>query len=268
MKKILYTLAVILAGKAYSQIGINTSTPKATLDVAVQDSANPKNTDGVIIPRVTSLNNSETKETGLLIFLDFEDPSTQTIERGFYYWNGTQWIPFYTSNQITTDRTIVVAQCKDTFDEGPYTMSASESDIRNLGFLAGSIKPSSASTSFSINSSGALVVSKKGYYSVTGVVSMNVNAVNSFRRDAYDYNLLVNGNTSTVTSAYGFPNNGNNYSFTSNTPVSGVLYLNAGDTLKFRINRYQKGVFTSGNSMVTIPVGSLSNITLRYMGDF
>jgi hypothetical protein len=66
-----------------SQVGINTNAPKTTLEVKTTDKDNPQSNEGVIVPRVTSLNVTSAKQHGLLVFLDFEDPLTVAIERGF-----------------------------------------------------------------------------------------------------------------------------------------------------------------------------------------
>lgn len=70
MKKIhiLIYVILLLPFTVKSQIGINTTNPLATLEVASTDPMNPLVNEGVIIPRVTSLNITEQKEKGLLVF--------------------------------------------------------------------------------------------------------------------------------------------------------------------------------------------------------
>ena len=76
----------------FSQIGINTTNPKSTLDIVASDSNSPSNTDGILIPRVNNFPaiNPTSDQNGLLIYL------TTTVGNnapGFYYWdnNSVSW---------------------------------------------------------------------------------------------------------------------------------------------------------------------------------
>ncbi|MNU12744.1 hypothetical protein D3C71_07750 [compost metagenome] len=51
MKKIIITIGVLVSGAVYSQVGIDTETPKATLDVTGKPSDLTK-ADGIIAPRL------------------------------------------------------------------------------------------------------------------------------------------------------------------------------------------------------------------------
>jgi hypothetical protein len=52
MKKALFTVAILASAVSFAQVGINTSTPKAALDVVAAPSDITK-TDGLIAPRIT-----------------------------------------------------------------------------------------------------------------------------------------------------------------------------------------------------------------------
>lgn len=91
MKKIILITSILLSvNYMFSQqnVGIGTSTPHSS--ALVDMSATNK---GLLIPRVTlvAVNNATTPvnnpETGLLVF-----NSSGSLEQGFYYWNGTQWV--------------------------------------------------------------------------------------------------------------------------------------------------------------------------------
>ena len=51
MKKQIFTIALLCSGLAYSQVGIDTETPKATLDVTGKPTDMSK-IDGFIVPRL------------------------------------------------------------------------------------------------------------------------------------------------------------------------------------------------------------------------
>lgn len=267
-------LLILLNGKCFSQIGINTGSPRSTLDVKSSNPSNPKNNEGVIIPRVTSLNTSGIKEKGLLVFLDAENPATQAIEKGFYFWDGVKWVALFAMNQEISNRTIVFANLKNNFDEGAYTLSTSESDTRNLGFLAGSVKPASAAAAYTVNSNGELIIGKKGYYDISGIITMRAVSTDVYRRDTYEFSLLKNGGATNIKTVNGFPaltlGAGTQSSDTTvGSIMAGVLYLNQNDRLKIQIFRSNEGVTGgSGTTQTTSPIQESSTVTLRYMGDF
>lgn len=69
-----------------AQVGINTDTPKATLEIKAGNQATPSNTDGVLIPRVDAFptTNPTVDQQGMLIFLT----TTSGVNApGFYYWD-------------------------------------------------------------------------------------------------------------------------------------------------------------------------------------
>lgn len=124
MKKNTILLATFLISiTAYSQVGINTDTPKATLDIAskANDTAAM---DGIIAPRLTGVQLRgkayTADQTGALVYITAADtaPAGQTVNvtsTGYYYFNGTQWISIgstmniYNSNgTLTSPRTVTL----------------------------------------------------------------------------------------------------------------------------------------------------------------
>ena len=69
-----------------AQVGINTSTPKAQLDVIANSPENPLVTDGILIPRILRfpLDPPTKDQHGMLVFLN---SATSTQKAGFYFWN-------------------------------------------------------------------------------------------------------------------------------------------------------------------------------------
>jgi len=52
-KKIILTMALILSGYAFSQVGVNTPLPKATLDIKTKNPTGTSiNPEGLLIPRI------------------------------------------------------------------------------------------------------------------------------------------------------------------------------------------------------------------------
>ena len=77
------------------QVGINTTTPSSALDIKASNEALPKNTDGILIPRVQAFPaiDPTADQDGILVFLNTTDGSDN---RGFYYWDHSQtrWVGF------------------------------------------------------------------------------------------------------------------------------------------------------------------------------
>ncbi len=99
MKKSIILLAIVFSQTIYSQVGIGTPTPKATLDIV----GTPSDTsvlDGVIAPRISGeelrAKTYTTNQTGAIVYVTTADtaPAGQTIEvksTGYYFFDGSKW---------------------------------------------------------------------------------------------------------------------------------------------------------------------------------
>lgn len=117
MKKIVYFLHLfVFSFSAYSQVGINTTTPNASLDI-VGNPTSVSATDGVIIPKISG-NELKAKDalyssvqTGTLIYVTSaaSPTTTKTTEvtaAGFYIFNGTIWKSYSDINIYKDNGTI------------------------------------------------------------------------------------------------------------------------------------------------------------------
>lgn len=101
MEKIITLLgALFVSGSLFSQVGINTTTPSATLDVKVKDATNSQSLDGVIAPRLLgsqlSAKTYTSAQTGAIVYITDSSATLigQTINvnsSGYYYFDGTVW---------------------------------------------------------------------------------------------------------------------------------------------------------------------------------
>lgn len=261
---ILLGILLTLSNNSIAQVGINNSSPQSTLDITASSQSNPSNSSGVIIPRVNSLNTTDAKEKGLLVFLN----SSSLADRGFYWWDGVQWNPFLSNSKITGNKSITYVSAKSTFKEGNMTQDASTNN-RTLDFE--SIKTND-SGNFEINSSGELIVKKAGYYHVQAASFLKKNSGNADKRDQLDMKIHVNGVDAAVDNSVNFNIEGTKgfpvglYSITIN--ASGVLKLDANDRLSMKIIRTYRDTDPAGSIVIIPDPNAKSNITLRYLGDF
>ncbi|MFN3753485.1 hypothetical protein [Flavobacterium sp.] len=86
MKKNLYLTLILLSFQAYSQIGIGTDTPVATLDVREIDPTSPTAEAGIAIPQVSVLPSSGNR-SGQIVFL--------TSNNTYCFYSGSDWKPMY-----------------------------------------------------------------------------------------------------------------------------------------------------------------------------
>lgn len=102
-KKLLLAATIAVSSIAYGQVGINTATPKATLDVT-STPADLTKPDGFIAPRLTGAElkakdaNYDVPQTGTIIYVTQAllpvDTTTKTANVtavGYYYFDGSLW---------------------------------------------------------------------------------------------------------------------------------------------------------------------------------
>jgi len=122
IKKITTAFALAASTLLFSQVGIGTPTPQATLDVTGTPTDTAK-LDGIIAPRLTGDQlrgkTYTTAQTGALVYVTAADtaPANQTIDvttPGYYHFNGTKWVvtttkdtSIYTGDgTLTSNRTL------------------------------------------------------------------------------------------------------------------------------------------------------------------
>ncbi len=89
MKKTLpHLILFFLSFNAFSQVGINTTSPNAMLDIASSNQAAPSNTDGILIPKIDAFpaTNPTAAQQGMMVYLTTAVAGKQP---GFYYWDNT-----------------------------------------------------------------------------------------------------------------------------------------------------------------------------------
>lgn len=94
MKFLCKMVIFLFMSPIFAQVGINTTTPNAQLEIQSSNQTTPAHTDGLIIPRVDTFPsvNPTFAQQGMMVYLT---TAIGTNEIGFYYWDNpsTTWIP-------------------------------------------------------------------------------------------------------------------------------------------------------------------------------
>lgn len=107
MKKSYFLLLFFLGIKPiFAQVGINTTTPNAQLEIKSSGQAAPSNTDGILIPKVDVFpaTNPTATQQGMMVYLT---TTSGTDLPGFYYWDNSgtpSWKPIAGTNIGTLDQ--------------------------------------------------------------------------------------------------------------------------------------------------------------------
>ncbi|MGL2966489.1 hypothetical protein [Flavobacterium sp. XGLA_31] len=86
MKKVIYLILILSTFNAFSQVGIGTTNPQATLDVRESNPASPGAEAGISVPQVSVLPSSGNR-AGQIVYL--------TTANMYYFYTGADWKPLY-----------------------------------------------------------------------------------------------------------------------------------------------------------------------------
>lgn len=105
LKLIIFLILIFPSAKTLAQVGINTTSPNAQLDIRSSNQAVPTNSDGILIPKIDTFpgTNPTVSQQGMLVYLTTTATFLSTSRTpGFYFWdNGTSnWIGIQTSATV------------------------------------------------------------------------------------------------------------------------------------------------------------------------
>ena len=131
MKKHFIIVVIFFSGTAFSQVGINTENPQATLDITAS-AGDLTNVDGIIDPQITGnelfLKNNlyGSKQQGTLIYVtapatdvNLSGDTIDITEVGYYYYNGVKWVKI--NGQNYTSSASVALSSTNTFERAALT---------------------------------------------------------------------------------------------------------------------------------------------------
>ncbi|MCS3867824.1 hypothetical protein J3D55_000740 [Chryseobacterium ginsenosidimutans] len=128
MKKFISFMLLAVSFSISAQVGIDTTTPAATLDITAKTPTGAVSTvDGLLIPRVDRLRAQSMTgvTTSTLIYVDNIATGTATLtavqidSTGFYFFNGSIWQKISTANNTFVPAVVLSARSTTTQNVGP-----------------------------------------------------------------------------------------------------------------------------------------------------
>ncbi len=197
----------------YSQVGINTTSPNAQLDIKSSNQATPANNDGILIPKIDAFPviNPTAAQNSMMVYLTTISAGKQP---GFYYWDNTgtpQWkgISGNSGWQITGN----IGTNPATNFIG--TIDSVDVVFRRNNTVAGKI--GGTSTSLGFESLPALSTGNSN--TAIGCQSLNSNTI-GFENVAVGKEALFGNNSGSLNTAVGFAALGNSKA-SNNTAIGG-----------------------------------------------
>ncbi|RAR50441.1 tail fiber domain-containing protein [Flavobacterium lacus] len=151
MKKLIFYFFVLFSTTLLAQVGINTTTPNAQLDIRSSNQVAPASTDGMLIPKIDTFpaTNPAVDQQGMLVYLTSDVGSNQP---GFYYWDNitTSWIPIKGTDTGTLDQAYDFGGVGNgrsiTADGGAVTINGTDGLVSTGTLSSGAVAPSGAGT--------------------------------------------------------------------------------------------------------------------------
>jgi trimeric autotransporter adhesin len=262
MKKLILLSFFTISISSFAQVGINTTSPNAQLDIKSSNQASPNNTDGLLIPKIDAFpaTNPTALQQGMLVYLTSIYGANQP---GFYSWDNVSvsWLPFggsttsngwsVTGNTGTIDGTNFIG----TIDDVPINFRIKNKKAGRiegattfntfLGYQSGNVNTGSYNSGFGFNS---LKFNTTGSYNVAfGYQSLFFNTTGSLNT-ALGYNALYDNTTGTRNVATGL----------------GALQYNTTGSDNVAMGNYALGENISGNDNTALGINSLSSNTTGF----
>lgn len=179
---------VIISGHA--QVGIGNTDPKATLDITVTDPDNPSATDGILIPRVNTLNitSPNTDQDGMLVYLTTDVTiSTVPYSKGFYYWDdGTNtWTQISGAKQIN--------DLNDGISDGSSVFLGANSGINDDLSGNQNIAVGSSALQDNISGFGNIAIGDSSLNNSTGDFNTAIGTTSLFSNTSGSSNVAIGG---------------------------------------------------------------------------
>ncbi len=223
LKKLFFVACNLFGVLSFAQVGINTTTPNALLDIRASSATAPTNTDGLLIPKIDVFpaTNPTADQQGMLVYLT---TTVGTNTPGFYYWDNptTTWIGLgkdvkawqLNGNTVngTTDFMGSTNDADVIFKRN--NVHAGRIGIENTSFGVNALNPASTGSQNTAFGNASL------YYNTTGYQN-TASGASSLSSNTEGYQNTASGNASLYSNTTGYQNTAfGNASLPSNTTGS------------------------------------------------
>ena len=274
LKKLFFVACNLFGVLSFAQVGINTTTPNALLDIRASSATAPTNTDGLLIPKIDVFpaTNPTADQQGMLVYLT---TTVGTNTPGFYYWDNptTTWIGLgkdvkawqLNGNTVngTTDFMGSTNDADVIFKRN--NLRAGRIGIENTSFGVDALNPASTGTLNTASGTSSL-------HSNTTGSQNTASGASSLSSNTEGYQNTASGNASLYSNTTGYQNTAfGNASLPSNTTGSqntafgaSSLYSNSTGNNNTASGAFSLSSNTTGNNNTASGASSLYSNTTGY----
>ncbi|MEY8848274.1 tail fiber domain-containing protein [Psychroserpens sp. XS_ASV72] len=265
-----------------AQVGINTTNPKAQLEIQSSNVATPSNTDGILIPKIDEypVTNPTAQQDGMLVYVT----GNGSVFKGFYYWDNTttSWISLSGASIEKINDLLDGKSDNDGSDNGSSIFlginagaNDDESNNHNVGIGPNALRQNSTGSNNTAIGNEAMIFNSTGFQNTAlGQKAMNFNT-SGINNTAIGHKALRDNTTGTNNTVIGV-SAGENLIGSSNVILGYYAgYNSAGDNHVFlgRFAGYNETnsnrLYIENSSSVTpLIYGEFDNDFLRINGDF
>lgn len=240
MKIFLYS-SLLLSTNLFSQVGINTNNPSATLDVEAINN----DSDGILIPVVNKFSDTSpgSGQNSMLVYYDDNSPNNSGLN-GFYFWDNDNniWQYIFQSKMIEMNlfKIMVKSNSKDEIEAGKT--------ITNNWFKS-KLQSIEAPNPNSKLEKGNLIIGKSGWYSINfsgqvgkgvGSTSATLTEIGIFINDNSDPDIPT---TPTFLSSTPLPSADNGDRYVTHS-ISDIYFFKKGERISIK-TRHTSNINTS-----------------------
>ena len=255
LKKLFFVACNLFGVLSFAQVGINTTTPNALLDIRATSATAPTNTDGLLIPKVDVFpaTNPTAAQQGMLVYLTTTSGSNAP---GFYYWDNptTTWIGLgkdakawqLSGNTVnaatdfmgsTNDADVIFKRNNvragrigiENTSFGVYALNPASTGYQNTASGTSSLRSNTTGSLNTASGTSSLYSNTKGYHNTaSGASSLYSNATGNYNTASGAFSLFSN-TTGSLNTASGTSSLRNNTTGNNNT-ASGVSSLQSNTT--------------------------------------
>jgi len=220
MKKLILHSFLFFSIGLFAQVGINTTTPQAQLEIKSSNEATPSNTDGILIPKIDTFpaTNPTLAQQGMLVYLTIP---VGTNLPGFYYWDDatSSWINLKGADGGTLDQAYDFGGAglgrTVTADNGAVLINGTDGLVSTGTLGSGALAPSGAGTRMVWNPRKAAF--RAGETTGAQWNDVNIGVIST----AFGFNAIASGNFSTAFGGNTIASGATSTAFGSTTIASG-----------------------------------------------